>query len=139
MTKQSSGTGKCSAYWIGAYYPVAFASCGWIDPPQGLVINTAPGLIWLPILGLLDPSQFYQSLYKDLIPNPHKVTSMSWTPCTVHPSIDKDFKTMYAKSSNSAGFRIAGYDSLIVLSPIFGLRHTFKGAVTSQMSIHRSP
>jgi hypothetical protein len=40
---------------------------------------------------------------------------------TAHPSIDKDFKTMYAKSSNSAGFYIAGYDFLRVLSPIFGL------------------
>ena len=40
----------------------------------------APGLIWLPILGLLVSSQFYQSPYEFLIPKPPKVYSTSWTP-----------------------------------------------------------
>jgi hypothetical protein len=42
---------------------------------DGLVSNNKLGN-----LGLLDSSQFYQSLYKDLLPVPHKVYSMFWTP-----------------------------------------------------------
>ena len=60
---------------------------------------------------LMDSSQFYQSLYKLLIPVPHKVYSISWTPHTNNLYLgltidDDEFSTVGKFLSKGDGFRI---------------------------------